>query len=179
LIKAAHIGIGDDLFIAGLFTQRRGTQRNIPIVRAGIIASMPEEPLQDKDTGLDYSAYLAEVRSIGGLSGSPVFVHVPPDRFTKESGVSPKGAAFLLGIIRQHWDLTSKESVLDFADDFDSKLNMGIAAVTPIQEVIDTVNSKELVSRRRAAELKFTQRHAPTLDSGFRQAGPGANLHQR
>ncbi len=49
--------------------------------------------------GMDYSAYLIEVRSIGGLSGSPVFVHIPPDRLVN-SLESPKGAALLLGLIR-------------------------------------------------------------------------------
>ena len=61
-IKQHNIGIGDDLLIVGLFTQRHGTQNNIPIVRSGIIASMPDEPLQDQESGLDYNAYLAEVR---------------------------------------------------------------------------------------------------------------------
>jgi hypothetical protein len=126
---------------------------------------MPEEPLQDLG-GMDYNAYLAEVRSIGGLSGSPVFVYVPPDRFKNDSpGELKKGAAFLLGVIREHWDLTSKESALDFAEDFDAKINMGIAAVTPIQEVIDIVNNKELLSRRRKAELDYIRSHAPTKDS--------------
>jgi hypothetical protein len=74
VIKQRGIGIGDDLFITGLFTQHYGTQRNLPILRTGIIAAMPDEPLRDVNSGLEYKAYLAEVRSIGGLSGSPVFV---------------------------------------------------------------------------------------------------------
>lgn len=168
VVKDAHIGIGEDLFIAGLFTQRHGTQRNIPIVRTGVIASMSDEPLVDAG-GMDYNAYLVEVRSIGGLSGSPVFVHIPPDRLLT-SAEMPKGAALLLGVIRSHWDLTNEESAIDFALDFDAKLNMGIAAVTPIQEVVDIVMShNKLLAKRRADELAYARKHAPTEDSAFGQ----------
>lgn len=69
-IQAHGVGIGDEILMVGLFTKRHGFRRNIPIVRAGIIAAMPEEPIEDEDTGNLYDAYLAEIRSIGGLSGS-------------------------------------------------------------------------------------------------------------
>jgi hypothetical protein len=74
VIQQENIGIGDEVFAVGLFNQKWGNERNIPIMRTGIIASMPEEPLLGEiDT--PYDAYLAELRSIGGLSGSPVFVY--------------------------------------------------------------------------------------------------------
>jgi len=79
VISENFIGIGDELFISGLFIQRHGTTRNIPILRTGVIAAMPDEPMID-DGGNEFSAYLAEVRSISGLSGSPVFVYLPPIR---------------------------------------------------------------------------------------------------
>jgi hypothetical protein len=60
--------------------QRAGSTRNIPIVRTGVIAAMPaiDEPFVRK--GEEYHAYLAEMRSIGGLSGSPVFVFLDRTR---------------------------------------------------------------------------------------------------
>jgi hypothetical protein len=70
-IIAQHgIGLGDEVVIAGLFTQRHGRDRNLPILRGGLLASMPNEPLFDERTGFQYNAYIVEVRSIGGLSGS-------------------------------------------------------------------------------------------------------------
>lgn len=72
VIAAEAIGIGDELVVVGLFTSHFGRTRNLPIVRAGIIAAMPDEPLEDRDSGEFFDAYLAEVRSVGGLSGSPV-----------------------------------------------------------------------------------------------------------
>ncbi len=59
-IKEHGIGVGDELAIVGLFTRRHGSQRNSPIVRAGVISSMPDEPFVDDDTGFEYAAYLAE-----------------------------------------------------------------------------------------------------------------------
>jgi hypothetical protein len=107
IIRENHIGIGDNLVIPGLFTQRQGTQKNLPIVRTGVIASMPDEPLQDPNTGLEYEGYLAEVRSIGGLSGSPVFVVLDPGRLIKGSQRFHH-QTFLLGLIRGHWDYRKK-----------------------------------------------------------------------
>jgi hypothetical protein len=67
------LGVGDEVFSVGLFTRHRGKTRNVPLVRSGIVAAMPGEPLEDPTSGFEYHAYLVEMRSIGGLSGSPVF----------------------------------------------------------------------------------------------------------
>lgn len=154
IIKDHDIGVGDDLFVVGLFTRRHGTQRNIPIVRTGVISSMPEEPFID-DAGREYHVYLAEIRSLGGLSGSPVFVYLAPMRqITLEKNTKRLAPLyFVLGCIRGHWDLRT-ESVIDFANDEDARLNTGIAAVTPIQAALDIIMSKDQVKARAAKERK-------------------------
>jgi len=91
-VKRHDIGPGADLVVVGLFTMHHGTRRNLPIVRRGTLASLPHEPLRD-EAARPFDAYIAEVISIGGLSGSPVFVGIPG------------GPAYLLGIIRAHWYL--------------------------------------------------------------------------
>jgi hypothetical protein len=63
------LGIGDEAFTVGLYTRHPGKSRNIPIVRIGNIAAVPEEPLTTKRGAMD--AFLVETRSIGGISGSP------------------------------------------------------------------------------------------------------------
>lgn len=68
-------GLGDEIFMVGLFKSHHGKERNVPIVRLGTIAAMPEEPIYTKYCGF-MDAYLVEVRSIAGLSGSPVFLNV-------------------------------------------------------------------------------------------------------
>ena len=153
LIKEEGIGIGDDLITVGLFAHRYGKQRNLPIVRSGIISSMPEEPLVDENTGLPYHAYLTELRSIGGLSGSPVF-------YTNQMAKT----AFLLGMVRGHWDAKMQLSATDF-DDYEVRdINTGIAIVTPIQEVAKLLKRDDLVKERRAADKEWRKRNAPKLD---------------
>lgn len=172
-LAALNIGIGDDLVIIGLFTQRYGTQRNIPILRSGIIASMPDEPLEDQNTGKPYNAYLIEVRSIGGLSGSPVFVALDTADSFHQSRRTPNEARLflLLGIVRGHWDL--KTSAMDFLEKEDSKLNMGIAIVTPIHEVMEVVAKDEnLVRQRKNIREEYRKRTAPTEDSAFSDSTP-------
>jgi hypothetical protein len=77
IIEDEKIGPGDEVFIAGLFTKHSGKTKNIPIIRIGNIAAMAEEPVYPRwCPGHPMEAYLIEARSIGGLSGSPVFVNV-------------------------------------------------------------------------------------------------------
>ena len=147
IIQKMDIGIGDTLYIAGLFPRHYGLQVNIPIIRTGIIAAMPDEPLQDDNTGLEYDAYLAEVQSIGGLSGSPVFVFLEPGRIPNPHGFLRR-QVFLLGLIRGHWDYKRSASI-DFADNELEAINMGIAIVSPIQEVAALLYGEELVKQRR------------------------------
>ena len=69
-----EVGVGDEVFITGLFSHHHGNHKNIPIVRTGNIASMPEEKIQTQNYLRE--AFLIEARSIGGLSGSPVFLNL-------------------------------------------------------------------------------------------------------
>lgn len=57
--------------MTGLYRNHYGAQRNIPVVRSEIIAARREEPIETALGPMD--AYLVEVRSIGGLSGSPAY----------------------------------------------------------------------------------------------------------
>ena len=99
------------------------------------------------ETGLPYDAYLAEIRSIGGLSGSPVFVFIGSGRAYPRNLMGSK--IFLLGLIRGHWDYKKKMEAIDFGDNELEAVNMGVATVTPIREVLTILNSPELVRERR------------------------------
>lgn len=84
IIEEHAIGVGDEVITAGLFTRHPGEQKNHPIIRVGNIAAIPEDKIETKQSGF-IEGYLVEIRSIGGLSGSPVFVHlggeILPDNF--------------------------------------------------------------------------------------------------
>ncbi|HTJ50260.1 MAG TPA: serine protease [Cyclobacteriaceae bacterium] len=141
LIAENEIDVGDEVFIIGLFTHHHGRQKNIPIARIGNIAALAEEKTQTRDHLMD--AYLIEARSIGGLSGSPVFVNLGSVRYVMGSvKQSTNGSAFLLmGLIYGHYDVSSTN--IDEAQEDQSsvtdRVNTGIAIVTPVEKILETI----------------------------------------
>ncbi len=155
-LQKIEINVGDEIFYPGLFVNNYGKHQNAPILRIGNIARMPYEPIMIN--GFPCKAFLIESRSIGGLSGSPVFVHLNDDRLAdlKKIGVIlPGDKAFLyisfwIGIISGH-----------FGDD----LNTGISAVVPVDNIIEALNQKEFVLEREKAINAANEKGAITLDS--------------
>jgi hypothetical protein len=144
--------------VIGLFSSHVGQRRNLPIVRSGNLASMPVEPLIDADTGYEFNAYLAEVRSIGGLSGSPVFVVLNPDtRLIDDQAAEGTLVVYLLGMVRGHWD---RRFELDFHETEFERLNTGIAMVTPITDVLALLEREEFVSYRKDMDRQFDMHEA-------------------
>jgi hypothetical protein len=110
---------------------------------------MPGEPLEDPTSGIEYYAYLVEMRSIGGLSGSPVFAFFSLDRILSgEARPCEQTGIFLLGLIRGHWRKTGTW-LSDFESSESDTINTGIAIATPIQEVVDLIEGDEDLKRRR------------------------------
>jgi len=147
-IRDNQIGIGDDLIVTGLFSRRPGLERNLPIVRGGILAAMDTEEMYDE--GKPYDAYLAEVRSIGGLSGSPVFVNLSSGRTLDGTTQVNHGGFFLLGLVRGSWRLMSYGGGIS-RDEFDA-LNYGITIVTPARQLRDVLFGESLMKERAAAD---------------------------
>jgi len=178
----ADIGIGDEVFVTGLFTPAPGIAQNVPIVRHGNIAMMPSEQIQ---TELGYAdVYLIEARSIGGLSGSPVFAR--PTIRLKLPQKGSKGAAFLgtgdgatlLGLMHGHWDIREDQKNKAFYDqDRKHGVNMGIGIVVPASKILETINQDELVRSRQEAEGRVSRRMVPGTDSAT--PDNGATFTQR
>jgi hypothetical protein len=82
ILKKARIEVGEEVFLTGLFSNHYGLKRNIPIVRVGNIAALPDEPIETDWGSVD--AYLVEMRSIGGLSGSPVFAQTVEEDYLRK-----------------------------------------------------------------------------------------------
>jgi hypothetical protein len=167
------VGIGDDLSVVGLFRQRPGIDEHIPIVRNGIISAMPGEPIPQDDGLPSFVAYLAEVRSIRGLSGSPVFVNLALGRHA-DGTYNKSGSLPLIGVIRGHFE-TRRPPQMGFDrhlsdDEKDLKeVNSGISMVTPISYLADILNKKVFMDGRREEEQKAAAviGESTTLDSGF------------
>jgi hypothetical protein len=162
------IGIGDEVFFTGLFSRRAGEERNIPIVRVGNIAAMPEEKILSGHWCMD--AYLVESRSIGGLSGSPAFVHLGVARLINgEVRTFPSPIYYLMGLVHGHWD--SPHSVLEpTEDDFrmnDEKVNMGIAIVVPASKIVEVIDHPSLAHLDEEATRRWREENGPTWDEVF------------
>ncbi len=76
-MKEKDVGAGNEVIMIGNFHNIGGKQKNIPVVRFGQIAQMPEEPLTNSYTNLNEESFLVEMRSISGFSGSPVILSIP------------------------------------------------------------------------------------------------------
>jgi hypothetical protein len=132
-----QVGLGDEVFIVGLFKHHQGNLRNIPIVRIGNLSATNEEKLRVKGFG-EIEAYLIEARSIGGLSGSPVFLNLGKLRLVDGGLKQTDGETsfYMLGLIHGHFD---EESIID-GETEDSKkgsnaVNTGIAIVVPFSTI--------------------------------------------
>lgn len=154
VVRTRKIGVGDDLYITGLFVNHAGMDRNVPIVRSGIIASMPLEPVSAPTPGnirTKMEAYLVEARSIGGLSGSPVFVSAGGLRHPNPTSISITGQELLfLGVMRGHWDAEFAPSDAVVPNHRKGEVvNMGIGIVVPAPSVLKLTYLPEAVTARR------------------------------
>ena len=147
-----EVAEGDEAFFVGLFVPLKGADRNLPVARFGHVALMPQpgDPVEletlDKMTGQSFSrtapAYLVEVYSRGGHSGSPAFLYLPVERHPgRMTGLAapqgPVGIAGVLGIVSGHFD---DDEVIAPSG---GKVNSGIAVVTPAQHIIDIITGEE------------------------------------
>jgi hypothetical protein len=163
------IGLGEQTPIVGLFRDHHGTNRNMPIIRVGNISMMQGEPVFTKYAGYT-DAYLIEARSIGGLSGSPVFISMPPFRVVDGTAVTTEGLQYyLLGLVHGHFDIRSinEDTVVDAdADTADrGSINTGIGIVIPVEKVLETLRHPDLISLRQQRADEFRNSKGATPDS--------------
>jgi hypothetical protein len=110
---------------------------------------MGEEKISTKSFG-DIDAYLVEARSIGGLSGSPVFLNLGITRIIKKQIKFTTGEPiyYLIGLVHGHYDVKSDE--IDAAQPGDKNedpsadhVNTGIAIVVPFHNIDAAIRAYE------------------------------------
>ncbi|MGO9120788.1 MAG: serine protease [Desulfomonilaceae bacterium] len=168
-IERNKIGMGNVVFFIGLFPHHKGTHRNVPIIRMGNIAAMPKEPVQTPEECFEeMEAYLIENRSMGGFSGSPVFVSLIPFENAAFPTEAPQFVGFvtrsnlLLGLVHGHW-----RSPIPTTASRDITENTGISIVVPARKIFEVINHPELVKMREKIEAKveLTERGLVVPDS--------------
>jgi hypothetical protein len=134
---ASGVGIGDEVVAIGLLTVYYGQEKNEPVMRTGNLAMTPAEPVlvryKQGRPSRRMRLYLTELRSISGLSGSPVFV-----RHRSEVG-APFTQVSLLGVMIGHWD------------DPDAN-HMGFGKVVPARLIAEVINQEAEVKKREKEE---------------------------
>jgi hypothetical protein len=168
--KSNRIGIGDHVICIGLFSRFVGTDKNMPIVRFGQIALMPDEPVPTKYFG-NMEAFLIEVRSVGGLSGSPIFLYSTTPRFIATNDVRREGLFLLLGLVHGHWD--TPEAPTSAAVPSSERLNVGIAVAIPAQKILEVLDHPDFIRMR--AEIDATGKarlEGPLEESTLKKATP-------
>jgi hypothetical protein len=171
------IGVGDDVVMLGRFINREGLQQNAPTARFGHISQMPGDPMQIEIAGkmeIQEEAFLCEVRSIGGYSGSPVLL-LPNPVYGREGEPLPTDKGFVLGVDFCH--------VQNWISAFDDKgqelphvrvpLNSGMAGVIPAWRLYDLIMSRRpLEQRRMAEEAEIRRGGAPKAIADEASVGP-------
>jgi hypothetical protein len=161
VMQEIKLGLGDEVFIVGLFRSHHGLQRNVPIIRIGNLAMMRGEPVYTKYCGYT-DAYLVEARSISGLSGSPVFIHWP-------IAGQPGATQFkLLGLMHGHFDIKNlnEDTVVDSDASVTSGINTGIGVVIPVEKILETIDQPELVEIRKKAIKEHREKGGAVSDFG-------------
>ena len=139
------VRVGTEIFYPGLFARHSGKTRNLPVVRTGTIASLPVEPIFVQSLLAEIEAYLIESRSIGGLSGSPVFAY----RSTPTGRYAVNYEVFWIGLIHGHFDATGEGSETGELSRRTERLNMGLAIVVPAASVLEVVDQSKFRELRR------------------------------
>lgn len=156
------------MFACGLFTHVTPDHRTMPIVRRGNIAMLPDVPIETS-SGCFANVHLIEMRSIGGVSGSPVFVRPTIDQSIPETFRGIKNSfsyghgATLLGLVQGHWDVD--EAAINEPRPVATGrrgVSMGIAIVVPAIKIIEAIDQPEL----RALWEEASNGTQATLPSG-------------
>ena len=173
------IGIGSQVFMTGMFSLVSGNPLDRdsaqtipvePILRTGNIAMIPKSQIQ---TNYGYAdVYLIEARSLGGLSGSPVFVRETvqfPAKFPdgRDGLASAYGDVRLLGMMHGHWDI--RESDINnptISTELRHGVNIGIGIVVPAEKILETINQPEFMEFRTEANTRY-EREAKAVNFRF------------
>jgi hypothetical protein len=177
-VEALDISLGDGVYMIGRFVHHEGKQTNKPSVRSGIISTMadsenkvklPNEPEQE--------AFLVEMRSISGYSGSPVVFHLPTDvdgwKVDRHMTVEPDQEGnydlgpFLLGIDVGAFNYYNKlyavrkekdQEYFTKIDGYEVKSHAGVSIVIPAWKLAELLDGEEFAMARRERKKRFEQR---------------------
>ena len=173
-LVSTGVGVGDETFVVGRFVNHEGKQRNRPTAHFGAISMMPdaEDGVFNEYLGKDIEAYLVEIHTVGGYSGSPVGFMIPPfsnrpeDRQPSWQWRGP----WLLGVDFCH--IVTYDDVYEPAKgklavkgkltktEYQAQTSTGMLAVVPAWELLALINEPHLVEDRDEIDAQWERQHA-------------------
>ena len=144
-----NVGLGDPVYLIGRLLDSEHEPENTPVVRFGHLARSGTVKHWNPTLKTLVQTFFCEVKSVGGFSGSPVFVEIPPfddrGRGTEYTGVR-KGPR-LLGVDWGHtrrrepvyeWsqDRVGERDGTRVLDDYYVYRNSGVACVAPAWDIL-------------------------------------------
>jgi S1-C subfamily serine protease len=152
VMEKENVAEGDPVLYTGFFYQFPGSLEIEPIIRQGIIAMIPNEPIPTT-LGGSGKGYLADAHVYSGNSGSPMFVNVGGAR----NGILMTGTRYLfLGVVSglEPEETTGElRPVTTYSDQV--KSNSGVSFIVPADLVADLLNCPALSSQRDDAIKKM------------------------
>jgi hypothetical protein len=165
------IGMGDDVFMIGLFVDHSGKEQNVPLARFGNIARLSSgTSLVEQPNGQMMPSHLVDTRSRGGFSGSPVFVYRVPFTQLKSvrgnyriAAVDPKDMfCMLLGVLCAQFPeevrikiAESKRKQIEEGDIL--KMPSSVTVVVPAWEISRLINDDKFARIRNMREANHAQ----------------------
>lgn len=188
-----NVGVGDMIYVVGLFKFHYGRKRNVPIVHCGNIVMLPEDErieiedwnADDPDARIEAEGYLIECHALDGLSGSPVFVRssgywqkATRDLKTKEP-VNVRAAreeVLLLGLFQGSWDAKPAKLLAEQTGE-DVLVPTNIGVVVPVEK-IRTILRSDKAMKAKDAQKQAKKPPAATLKKS-RKSPTADNPHHR
>jgi hypothetical protein len=160
-IERQNIGPGDDVFMLGRFVNQEGRQRNTPVVRFGNISMMPWEEIMHP-RAYTVESFLVETRSLGGFSGSPVFVYITPTSPRPAAHPAQETGSWLLGVDWGHLPIYEKIKEKNREEDVPEgwvvESNSGQMAVAPAWKLMELLEQEDLVMQRQQTDEAIAKR---------------------
>jgi hypothetical protein len=155
-VLAHKIGPGDEIYLISrtVIAGAKQIHGNFSIVRFGNVAMSPNQ---------DEPYFLVELRSVGGHSGSPVFVYDLPYHWNSVRSRGEAFKIFLLGIncghIRDYSPILTPTESGELMENkkWVAEHHISIAEVQPIWKLLPLLNCKKFVRDRDAAEKEVRE----------------------
>jgi hypothetical protein len=152
------IGIGDRTYTIGLFIFMVGGKGNFPVVHSGSIAALASDELipvkawDESGSRKMVVAHLVEQQSLGGLSGSPVFVRCSRT-VDDNKAVALDNQLYLLGMWQGAWE-APPDDVLALRAGAQVRVPVGMGVVVPAGKIMEVLSAPELKNEIDKAGLR-------------------------